>query len=118
MELLKQLFLSYGGMSIIFVVASFAAIWFIRRTQNPKANEILDRYVAVGIEYALKVMPANSKLNWVKFTANALGKFMEVYVKTQGQCADANVYNKAKLLIEAIAEQKEIESLSADSQKN
>jgi hypothetical protein len=117
-QILKELFTTYGGVSIVFIALSFAAIWFIRATKTTRDDEILDKFVVTGIDYALKLVPANSTLNWVKFTANALGKFMEVYTKTQGQPADAKIYEKAKLLIETIASQKEVESLSAGVQKN
>lgn len=107
----KDLFSSYNGWTAIVVIVAFVIIWLIRWTKTKKDDEILDNYVSVGIEYALKVMPKDSKIDWVKFVGNALGKFSEVYTKTNELPADAKLYDKAKQLIEKIAELKQIEQL-------
>ena len=103
---------TYGGWAwLAVIVLSFVAIWVIRATKTQADDKILDKYVAVGIEYALKVMPADSKIDWVKFTANALGKFAEIYTKTNQLPPDAKLYEKIKQLIETIAREKQIEQL-------
>ena len=102
----------YGGWAwLAVIVLSFIAIWIIRATKTQADDKILDKYVAVAIEYALKVMPVDSKINWVKFTANALGKFAEIYTKTNQLPPDAKLYEKIKQLIETIAKEKQIEQL-------
>lgn len=106
-ETIKQMFLNGSG-ELILIVACFGIIWIIRATKTQKDDEILDKYVSLGIEYALKVMPKDSKIDWVKFVGNALGKFSEVYTKTKELPPDAKVYDKAKQLIETIAEEKQI----------
>ena len=109
-----EIFSSYGGWKTICVVfACFALIWIIRATKTKKDDEILDEYVSTGIEYALKVMPKDSKIEWVKFVGNALGKFSEIYTKTQKLPPDAKVYDKAKQLIEELTEIKQIEQSKA-----
>lgn len=103
---------TYGGWAwLAVIVLSFVAIWIIRATKTQKDDVILDKYVTVAIEYALKVMPVDSKINWVKFTANALGKFAEIYTKTNQLPPDAKLYEKIKQLIETIAKEKQIEQL-------
>ncbi len=103
---------TYGGWAwLAVIVLSFVAIWIIRATKTQKDDVILDKYVAVAIEYALKVMPADSKIDWVKFVANALGKFSEIYTKTNQLPPDAKLYEKIKQLIETIAREKQIEQL-------
>lgn len=109
MEALKDLFFSYGGWTALIVVLSFATVWIIRYTKTAKDDEILDKYVKVGIEYALAIMPKDSKIDWVKFVANALSKFSEVYTKTRELPPEADIYAKAKQLIEKIAELKQVE---------
>ena len=58
-------------------------------------------------------MPQNSKIDWVKFVGNTLGKFNEIYTKTNELPPDAKLYEKAKQLIEKIAEIKQIEQSKA-----
>jgi hypothetical protein len=108
---IKELFTTYGGFLSVVVILSFLIIWVIRWTKTTKDDEILDKYVSVGIEYAVKIMPKDSKIDWVKFVANALGKFNEVYTKTNELPADAKLYEKAKALIEKITELKQLEQL-------
>lgn len=102
-------FYKYGGWQVVIVFVSFIIIWVIRATKTKKDDEILDKYVKKGVEYALAVMPKDSKIDWVKFVANALGKFNEIYTKTEELPPDAKLYDKAKQLIEKIAELKQIE---------
>lgn len=102
-------FYKYGGWQVVIVIVSFIIIWVIRATKTKKDDEILDKYVTTAIDYALKVMPKDSKIDWVKFVANALGKFNEIYTKTNELPPDSKLYDKAKQLIEKIAELKQIE---------
>jgi len=102
-------FYKYGGWQVVIVFVSFIIIWVIRATKTKKDDEILDKYVKKGVEYALAVMPKDSKIDWVKFVANALGKFNEIYTKTEELPPDSKLYDKAKQLIEKIAELKQIE---------
>lgn len=107
------IFEKFGGWTSVIIVACFVLIWVIRATKTQKDDEILDKYVATAVEYALKVMPANSKINWVKFVGNALGKFSEIYTKTNELPPDAKIYEKAKQLIEKMTELKQIEQSKA-----
>jgi hypothetical protein len=100
-------FYKYGGWQV--VIACFLIIWIIRATKTKKDDEILDKYVKKGVEYALAVMPKDSKIDWVKFVANALGKFNEIYTKTEELPPDAKLYEKAKQLIEELAKLKQLE---------
>lgn len=109
----KSLFEKLGGWQVVIVIFCFVVIWVIRATKTNKDDEILDRYVATAVEYALKVMPANAKIDWVKFVGNALGKFNEIYTKTNELPPDAKLYDKAKQLIEKFAELKQIEQSKA-----
>lgn len=102
-------FYKYGGWQVIIVIACSLIIWIIRATKTKKDDEILDNYVKKGVEYALAVMPKDSKIDWVKFVANALGKFNEIYTKTEELPPDAKLYDKAKQLIEEIAKLKQVE---------
>lgn len=102
-------FYKYGGWQVVIVTACFFIIWIIRTTKTKKDDEILDNYVKKGVEYALAVMPKDSKIDWVKFVANALGKFNEIYTKTEELPPDAKLYDKAKQLIEEIAKLKQVE---------
>lgn len=102
-------FYKYGGWQVVVVFVCFLIIWIIRATKTKKDDEILDKYVKKGVEYASAVMPKDSKINWVKFVANALGKFNEIYTKTEELPPDAKLYNKAKQLIEEIAKLKQVE---------
>lgn len=118
MEVLKELFTSYGGWWIVFIVACFAIIWTIRKTKTDKDDKILDEYVAIGINYALMVMPKDSTIDWVKLVANALARFSEVYTKTNGMPPDAKLYDKVKAVIEKVAELKELEQLKKNQEDN
>lgn len=102
-------FYKYGGWQVVVVAVCFIAIWIIRATKTKKDDEILDKYVKKGVEYALAVMPKDSKIDWVKFVANALGKFNEIYTKTEELPPDAKLYEKAKQLIEELAKLKQLE---------
>jgi len=102
-------FYKYGGWQVVVVFVCFLIIWIIRATKTKKDDEILDKYVKKGVEYALAVMPKDSKIDWVKFVANALGKFNEIYTKTEELPPDAKLYDKAKQLIEEIAKLKQVE---------
>lgn len=108
-NLLIYWFYQYGGWQVIIVFVSFIIIWVIRATKTKKDDEILDKYVKKAVEYAVAVMPKDSKIDWVKFVANALGKFNEIYTKTEELPPDSKLYDKAKQLIEEIAELKQIE---------
>lgn len=118
LDILKELFTSYGGWWILFTVVCFAVVWVIRKTKTDKDDKILDEYVAVAINYALKIMPKDSKIDWVKLVANALGKFNEVYTKTNDMPPDASLYEKAKAVIEKVAELKQIEQLKKNTEDN
>lgn len=102
-------FYKYGGWQVVVVFVCFLIIWIIRATKTKKDDEILDKYVKKGVEYALAVMPKDSKIDWVKFVANALGKFNEIYTKTEELPPDAKLYDKAKQLIEELAKLKQLE---------
>jgi len=104
-----EIFQKLGGWQVVIVVCCFVLIWVIRATKTKKDDEILDKYVATAVEYAVKVMPKDCKIDWVKFVGNALGKFSEIYTKTNELPADAKLYDKAKQMIEKIAELKQIE---------
>ena len=108
-EISKSLFEKLGGWQVVVVICCFVLIWIVRATKTKKDDEILDKYVTTAISYALEVMPKDSKINWVKFVGNALGKFNEIYTKTNELPPDAKLYEKAKQLIEKIAEIKQIE---------
>ena len=108
-EVSKSLFEKLGGWQVVVVICCFGLIWIVRATKTKKDDEILDKYVTTAVSYALKVMPANSNIDWVKFVGNALGKFNEIYTKTNELPPDAKLYEKAKQLIEKIAEIKQIE---------
>ena len=112
-EVSKSLFEKLGGWQVVIVICCFVLIWIIRATKTKKDDEILDKYVTTAVSYALKVMPQNSKIDWVKFVGNALGKFNEIYTKTNELPPDAKLYNKAKQLIEKITEIKQIEQSKA-----
>lgn len=112
-EVSKSLFEKLGGWQVVVVICCFGLIWIVRATKTKKDDEILDKYVTTAISYALKVMPQNSKIDWVKFVGNALGKFNEIYTKTNELPPDAKLYEKAKQLIEKIAEIKQIEQSKA-----
>ena len=112
-EISKSLFEKLGGWQVVIVICCFVLIWIVRATKTKKDDEILDKYVTTAISYALKVMPQNSKIDWVKFVGNALGKFNEIYTKTNELPPDAKLYEKAKQLIEKIAEIKQIEQSKA-----
>lgn len=107
MEILKELFMTYGGWILVVYLAVRFTIWIVRKTETLKDDAVLDNFVKVGVDFALQVMPANTSLNWLKFTKNALSKFVEAYTASQGDAPDMNVYEKAKKLIEEIASQKE-----------
>ena len=111
-EVSKSLFEKLGGWQVVIVICCFVLIWIIRATKTKKDDEILDKYVTTAVSYALKVMPQNSKIDWVKFVGNALGKFNEIYTKTNELPPDAKLYEKAKQLIEKITELKQIEQKS------
>lgn len=102
-------FYKYGGWQVVVVFVCFLIIWIIRATKTKKDDEILDKYVKKGVEYALAVMPKDCKIDWVKFVANALGKFNEIYTKTEELPPDAKLYEKAKQLIEELAKLKQLE---------
>ena len=104
-----EIFQKLGGWQVVIVIACFLIIWIIRATKTQKDDEILDKYVSRAVEYAVNIMPKDSKIDWVKFVANALGKFNEIYTKTNELPPDAKLYEKAKQLIEKIAELKQIE---------
>lgn len=108
-EVSKHLFEKLGGWQVVFVICCFVLIWIVRATKTKKDDEILDKYVTTAVSYALKVMPKDSKIDWVKFVGNALGKFNEIYTKTNELPPDAKLYEKAKQLIEKVAEIKQIE---------
>lgn len=74
-EVSKSLFEKLVGWQVVVVICCFVLIWIIRATKTKKDDEILDKYVTTAVSYALKVMPANSNIDWVKFVGNALGKF-------------------------------------------
>ena len=112
-EVSKSLFEKLGGWQVVIVICCFVLIWIIRATKTKKDDEILDKYVTTAVSYALKVMPQNSKIDWVKLVGNALGKFNEIYTKTNELPPDAKLYNKAKQLIEKITEIKQIEQSKA-----
>ena len=112
-EVSKSLFEKLGGWQVVIVICCFVLIWIIRATKTKKDDEILDKYVTTAVSYAIKVMPQNSKIDWVKFVGNALGKFNEIYTKTNELPPDAKLYNKAKQLIEKITEIKQIEQSKA-----
>lgn len=112
-ETSKSLFEKLDGWQVVIVILCFVLIWVIRATKTKKDDEILDKYVATAVEYALKVMPANAKIDWVKFVGNALGKFNEIYTKTNELPPDAKLYDRAKQLIEKITEIKQIEQSKA-----
>ena len=111
-EVSKSLFEKLGGWQVVVVICCFGLIWIVRATKTKKDDEILDKYVTTAVSYALKVMPANSNIDWVKFVGNALGKFNEIYTKTNELPPDAKLYEKAKQLIEKITELKQIEQKS------
>ena len=108
-EVSKSLFEKLGGWQVVIVICCFVLIWIIRATKTKKDDEILDKYITTAVSYAIKVMPQNSKIDWVKFVGNALGKFNEIYTKTNELPPDAKLYEKAKQLIEKVAEIKQIE---------
>ena len=112
-EVSKSLFEKLGGWQVVIVICCFVLIWIIRATKTKKDDEILDKYVTTAVSYAIKVMPQNSKIDWVKFVGNALGKFNEIYTKTNELPPDAKLYEKAKQLIEKVAEIKQIEQSKA-----
>ena len=72
-EVSKSLFEKLGGWQVVVVICCFGLIWIVRATKTKKDDEILDKYVTTAVSYALKVMPQNSKIDWVKFVGNALG---------------------------------------------
>ena len=110
--IINDFVVGYGGWAwLAFIVLAFVAVWIIRATKTTKDDAILDKYIMVAVEYAAKVMPKDSKINRVKFVANALGKFSEIYTKTNELPPDAKFYDKAKQLIETIAEEKQVEQL-------
>ena len=111
-EVSKSLFKELGGWQVVVVIFCFVLIWIVRATKTKNDDEILDKYVTTAVSYALKVMPANSNIDWVKFVGNALGKFNEIYTKTNELPPDAKLYEKAKQLIEKITELKQIEQKS------
>ncbi|MBR4633078.1 MAG: hypothetical protein IKO48_07180 [Elusimicrobia bacterium] len=110
MELLKQIFVN-GGWVILFYVLCRVLFWIIRKTKTEKDDVILDKYVSQAVNFALKIIPQNSNVNWVKFVGNALGKFSEAYTKEQGDAPDISTIEKAKKLIEEIADNIEFKNV-------
>jgi hypothetical protein len=96
------------GYGLIVLVVAFIIIMIIRKTKTKKDDEILDNYIEKGIEFAISIMPANSTVNAIKLTKNALSKFVEAYTVDKQTAPDASVYKKAKALIEDIAQQKSL----------
>lgn len=127
MEILKQVFIN-GGWVILVYAFWRVAIWVVRKTETKVDDNILDNYVSVAIDYALKVIPKkdndtkiDTKINWVKFVGNALGKFSEAYTKEQGDSPDMTTFEKAKKLIEETAsniELKDIKDVLAQYKEN
>lgn len=110
MELLKQIFLS-GGWVILLYCLCRIGIWIVRKTETKTDDVILDKYVNQAVSFALKVIPQNSNINWVKFVGNALGKFNEAYTKEQGDSPNISTIEKSKKLIEEIADNIEFKNI-------
>ena len=107
----KELFFQYGGWLLVAYIIWRGGIWIVRYTKTEKDDAVLDNFVKIGIDFALKVMPENTAVNWLKLTKNALSKFVEAYTASQGDAPDMTTYEKAKKLIEEIATQKETAEL-------
>lgn len=119
MEFLKQIFIN-GGWVILFYCLVRIGIWIVRKTETKTDDVILDKYVNQAVSFALKIIPQNSNINWVKFVGNALGKFNEAYTKEQGDAPDITTIEKAKKLIEEIADNIELKNIKdvLDQYKN
>jgi hypothetical protein len=94
------------GLSLIIFVFCSIIIFIIRKTRTKKDDEFLDIYVEKGVEFALSVMPANTTINWIKFTKNAMVEFQKAYTSEKKMAPDASTYERAKAIIEEIAKQK------------
>ena len=109
-EALKQVMIN-GGWVVVLYVLFRVGIWIVRKTETKTDDMILDRYVNMGVQFALKVIPKNSEINWVKFAGNALGKFVEAYTKEQGDTPDMTTMDKARKLIEETADNIEFKQI-------
>lgn len=110
LELLKQIFINGGWLLVAYIIFR-VAIWIVRKTETDKDDQILDRYINTAVQFALKIIPENTEINWVKFVGNALGKFSEAYTKEQGDSPDMSTFEKAKKLIEETADNIEFKNI-------
>jgi hypothetical protein len=94
------------GITLLCFVSSIIIIFVIRKTNTKKDDEILDKYVVEGIEFALSVMPANSKVNWVKLVINAATQFQKVYHETNGKLPDGKLLAQVYPMIQDAAKKK------------
>ena len=101
-EALKQVMIN-GGWVVVLYILFRIGLWIVRKTETKVDDMIVDRYVNMAVQFALKIIPKNSEINWVKFAGNALGKFSEAYTKEQGDTPDMSTIERAKKLIEETA---------------
>jgi hypothetical protein len=94
------------GITLVCFIASIIIIFVIRKTSTKKDDEILDKYVVEGIEFALSIMPANSTVNWIKLAKNALTQFITVYTKTNGELPSKDLIAQAITMIQDAAKKK------------
>lgn len=105
MEILKNLFINGGWLMVVYIVFR-VWLWIVRKTKTTKDDEFVDKYVNKAVKLALQVIPnpQTTQINWVKFTANVLAEFNRAYTKDQGETPDTSTFEKAKKLIEEIAD--------------
>lgn len=105
MEILKNLFINGGWLMVAYIVFR-VGLWIVRKTKTTKDDEFVDKYVNKAVKLALQVIPnpQTTQINWVKFTANVLAEFNRAYTKDQGETPDTSTFEKAKKLIEEIAD--------------
>jgi hypothetical protein len=82
-------------------------IYIIRKTKTTKDDELLDNFIAKGVQYAVGIMPKDCKIDSIKFLGNALAEFVEVYTKTQKVAPDGSILKYAKIAFEEIAKSKQ-----------
>lgn len=109
-EIAKALWANIGWLAVAYIVFR-VAIWVIRATKTQVDDKIIDNYISVAVKYALNLIPQNTKVNWLKFVGNALGKFNEAYTKEQGDSPDMTVLDKAKKIIEETADEIEFKDI-------
>lgn len=112
MEIVKQIFVNGGWVLVLYVVYR-VAFWIIRKTTTTTDDAILDNYVSKAVKFALTIIPNpdTTQINWLKFVGNALAKFNEAYTKEQGDSPDATTFEKAKKIIEEIADNSEFKNV-------